>query len=145
MLTVDSYNRIKLEDLRMDYADKCKVAFFYFRDVFYAYPFIVACNQLVAEVDDARTWVPWGNKKQQMRESAKKFKELTSGRENDMVKNLSNSYAAEAYADTIKFLKDKAGKRAFQEILNECQLWSLDESEFNTDDVFGERDLKRIK
>jgi hypothetical protein len=146
MLTVDSYNRTMLEDLRMNYADKCKIAFYNFRDIFYAYPFIVACNELAAEVNDARTWVPFFNDKQAMTDSAMKFCELTSVRGNDMVKNLSNSYAAKAYADTLKFLKNKAGERAFQEILNKCQLWSLDESEFNTDDeVFGERDLKRMK
>ena len=146
MLTVDSYNRTMLEDLRMNYADKCKIAFYNFRDIFYAYPFIVACNELAAEVNDARTWVPFANNKQAMIDSAMKFCELTSVRGNDMVKNLSNSYAAKAYADTLKFLKNKAGERAFQEILNKCQLWSLDESEFNTDDeVFGERDLKRMK
>lgn len=146
MLTVDSYNRTMLEDLRMNYADKCKIAFYNFRDIFYAYPFIVACNELAAEVNDARTWVPFANNKQAMTDSAMKFCELTSVRGNDMVKNLSNSYAAKAYADTLKFLKNKAGERAFQEILNKCQLWSLDESEFNTDDeVFGERDLKRMK
>ena len=140
--TQDSYTKRKIEDLRIKYAQWLEDDFYKFREVYYAYPFICECKKLFDRIQDARHTL-WKNEKDQMEDATMMFCEATSVNGNEMIKNLNSRYAAKVYADTIRELKKRAGRRKFKEIQEKCRLWNLDEPEFDIDDdIFGLRKVK---
>jgi len=141
----DKKTKREVEDLRIQYSSWCEDDFYKFREVYYAYPFVKACNQLNDRVQDARHSF-WINNKDAMESAAMMFCETTSIKNNEMIKNLNSRYAAKVYADTLLELKNRAGERKYNEIQDKCRLWSLDDPEFALgDDVFGQRLVKRHK
>lgn len=142
--TKDSYTKRRIEDLRIEFSGWCEDDFYKFREVFYAYPFICACNTLLGHVKDARH-IFWLNDKEAMTDATMMFCETTSVKDNEMIKNLNSRYAAKVYADTLKELKKRAGDRTYKEIQAKCALWKLDETEFVLgDETFGQRKVKYL-
>lgn len=141
----DKKTKRAVEDLRIKYASWCEDDFYKFREVYYAYPFIRACNELNDRIQDARHTLWWNNIKA-MESATMMFCEQTSVKDNEMVKNLNSRYAAKVYGDTLQELKDRAGDEEYKEIQDKCRLWSLDDPEFKLgDEVFGQRVVKRWK
>ena len=141
----DKKTKREVEDLRIKYSSWCEDDFYKFREVYYAYPFVKACNQLNDRVQEARHTF-WFNNTDAMESAAMMFCETTSIKNNEMIKNLNSRYAAKVYADTLLELKNRAGKTKYNEIQDKCRLWSLDDPEFTLgDDVFGQRLVKRYK
>lgn len=138
----DKKTKREIEDLRIKYASWCEDDFYKFREVYYAYPFIQACNKLNAQVQDARHTF-WSNNADAMESATMMFCETTSIKNNEMIRNLNSRYAAKVYGDTLKELKKRVGGDRYKEIQAKCRLWSLDDPEFDLgDDVFGKRRLK---
>ena len=138
----DKRTKRDIEDLRIKYASWCEDDFYKFREVYYAYPFIQACNKLNEQVQDARHSF-WFNNTDAMESATMMFCETTSIKNNEMIRNLNSRYAAKVYGDTLKELKKRAGKRVYGEIQAKCRLWSLDDPEFELgDEIFGRRRLK---
>ena len=140
--TSDSWTKREIEDLRIEYSQWLEDDFYKFREVYYAYPFICECRKLDERIQEARHTM-WVNNKNQMEDATMMFCEATSINGNAMIRNLNSRYAAKVYADTIKELKKRVGKRKFKEIQEKCRLWDLDEPEFDIDDdIFGLRKVK---
>ena len=138
----DKRTKRDIEDLRIKCASWCEDDFYKFREVYYAYPFIQACNKLNEQVQDARHSF-WFNNTDAMESATMMFCETTSIKNNEMIRNLNSRYAAKVYGDTLKELKKRAGKRVYGEIQAKCRLWSLDDPEFELgDEIFGRRRLK---
>ena len=140
--TKNSYVKREVEDLRIQYSIWCEEDFYKFREVYYAYTFICACNKLYNNIQAARRLF-WKNDKNQITDATMLFCETTSIKNNEMIKNLNSRYAAKVYSDTIIELKKRAGDKVYREIQDKCRLWSLDDPEFELgDEVFGLRKVK---
>ena len=81
----DKKTKREVEDLRIKYSSWCEDDFYKFREVYYAYPFVKACNKLNDRVRDARHYL-WFNNTAAMESAAMMFCETTSVKNNEMIK-----------------------------------------------------------